>query len=92
MLGKVSFGDEAKGHAWVELLTDGHWLALDPTDGPYWDDKAERLVRKQGVSFNYYASHTYPVPQVSAYYNDIYYLDPGDGSGNAPASWYKVTP
>ena len=92
VLGKVSFGDEAKGHAWVELLTDGYWLALDPTDGPYWDDKAEKLVRKQGVSFNYYASHTYPVPQVDAYYNDIYYLDPGDGSGNAPASWRKAAP
>ena len=89
VLGQVGPGDGAKGHVWVELLTNGHWLALDPTNGPYWDDKAGKLVRRQGVPFNYYANHTYPVPEVSAYYNDIYYLDLIDGSGNAPDSWRK---
>lgn len=89
-LGEVKFGDVETGHAWVELLTNGHWMALDPSWGPYWDDKAEKLVHRQGVPFDYYASHTYPVIQVWAYYNDAYYLDPRDGSGNAPASWCKV--
>jgi transglutaminase-like putative cysteine protease len=89
-LGEAEFGDAATGHAWVELLTDGHWIALDPSWGPYWDDKAAKLIHRQGVPFDYYASHTYPVLQVWAYYNDTYYLNPRDGSGNAPASWFKV--
>ena len=42
-LGEVTFNDIKTGHAWVELLTNGHWLALDPCWGPYWDDKAEKL-------------------------------------------------
>ena len=91
-LGEVTFNDVETGHAWVELLANGHWLALDPSWGPYWDDEDEKLVRRQGRPFNYYASHAYPVLQVYAYYNDTYYLDGRDGSGNAPASWRKATP
>ena len=91
-LGEVRFDDEATGHAWVELLANGHWVALDPSWGPYWDDKAGKLVYRRGRPFNYYASHTYPVLQVWAYYNDVYYLDPRDDSGNAPASWRKTAP
>jgi hypothetical protein len=87
-LGTVKLGKEETGHAWVELLTKGQWLALDPSWGPYWDDKAEKLVRRRGIPFDYYSSHTYPVLQVWVYYNDTYYLDPRDGSGNAPASWH----
>jgi glycosyltransferase involved in cell wall biosynthesis len=45
------------------------------------------LVRREAVPFEYYASHAYPVLQTWVYYNDIYYLDPRDGSGNAPDSW-----
>ena len=91
-LGEVRFGNEATGHAWVELLTNGHWVALDPSSGPYWDDKAGKLVCRRGRPFNYYASHTYPVLKVWTYYNDIYYLDARDGLGNAPVSWLKVAP
>jgi len=91
-LGEVTFNDVETGHAWVELLTNGHWVALDPSWGPYWDGKAGKLIRRRGIPFDYYASHTYPVLQVWAYYNDIYYLDPRDGSGNAPASWRKADP
>jgi hypothetical protein len=90
VLGKVEFGDEEGGHAWVELMSNGHWLALEPTTGPYWDDEAGELVSSQGAPFDYYATHTYPVIQVWAYYNDIYYFDPRNGSGNAPDSWRKV--
>ena len=87
VLGKVTFDDVETGHAWVELLMDGQWLALDPSWGPYWDSEIGKLVQRRGLPFNFYASHTYPVLQVWDYYNDIYYLDPRDGSGNAPASW-----
>ena len=90
-LGKIELGNTETGHAWVELLTNGHWMVLDPNWGPYWDDEAEELVCRQGVPFDYYASHTYPILQVWAYYNDTYYLDPIDSSGHAPASWSKFT-
>jgi len=86
-LGEVTFNDVATGHAWVELLIDGHWVALDPSSGPYWDDKAEKLVQRRGLSFDYYTKHTFPVLQIWTYYNDIYYSDPRNGSGNAPVSW-----
>jgi hypothetical protein len=87
VLGEVSFNDIKMGHAWVELLTDGNWLVLDTCWGPYWDDKTGQLVNRRGVPFNYYAGHAYPVLQVWDYYNDAYYLDLRDGSGNAPDFW-----
>ena len=90
VLGKVRFGDEEGGHAWVELVSNGHWLALEPTSGPHWDDEVGKLIPSRGAPFDYYASHTYPVVQVWAYFSDIYYLDPSDDSGNAPASWRKA--
>lgn len=86
-LGEVTFNDVETGHAWVELLIDGHWVALDPGSGPYWDDEAEKLVQRRGFSFDYYTNHTFPVLQIWTYYNDIYYLDLRNGSGNAPVSW-----
>jgi hypothetical protein len=88
VLGEVTFNGVKKGHAWVELFTNGYWLSLDPCWGPYWDDKAGNLVRRGGVSFDYYASHTYPVLQVWIYYNDIYYLNPREGPADTPASWH----
>lgn len=87
VLGKVDFGGEKGGHAWVELMEDGEWLPLEPSSGPYWDDEEGRLVNRVGISFKYFSSHDYPQIEVWAYYNDIYYLDPRDGSGNAPVSW-----
>ena len=87
VIGEVEFAGRAIGHVWVELLINGCWVALDPVSGPYWDDDTERLIIRQGHPFNYYTSHDYPVLQVHAYYNDIYYLDLKDGSGNAPVLW-----
>lgn len=90
VLGEVRFADEVIGHAWVALRINGRWVALDPSYGPYWDDAAGRLIRRRGRSFDYYASHIYPVIQVHAYFNDIYYLDLSSGLGDAPVSWYDV--
>ena len=87
MLGQVDFEGEVGGHAWGELMWDGEWLPLEPTSGPYWDEEAGRLVSRAGTSFKYFSRHDYPQVEVWAYYNDIYYLDPRDGSGNAPSSW-----
>ena len=91
-LGEVTFNDVETRHAWVELLIDGRWVALDPGSGPYWDDKAEKLVQRRGLSFDYYTKHTFPVLQIWTYYNDIYYSDPENGSGNAPVSWLNFPP
>lgn len=91
VLGEVKFNDVKIGHAWAELLVEGEWVALDPGLGPYWDGETGRLVRRQGVPFDHYASNTYPVLQVWAYYSDIYFLDPVKGRGDAPACWYTDT-
>ena len=91
-LGEVKFDDGVTGHAWVELLIDGHWLVLEPSYGPYWDEKDGKLVRRRGLPFSYYASHTYPVVQVWAYYNDVYYFSPVDNWGNTPVSWRNAAP
>ncbi len=90
-LGEVIFNDIKIGHAWVELLIKGDWLALDPSLGPYWDDKAGKLVQRQGIPLDHYASHTYPVHQAWAYYSDVYFLDPRKGQVDAPVSWRTAT-
>jgi transglutaminase-like putative cysteine protease len=88
VLGTVEFGEVKAGHAWVELFADGRWLALDPSSGPYWDDQTGNVINRQGLSFDYYASHDFPVVQSWVYYNDVYYVNFLDGSENAPDSWY----
>ena len=55
-LGKIKFGDRETGHAWVEFLTNGRWVALDPSYGLYWDDRVGKLVRRRSVPFDYYTS------------------------------------
>ena len=87
VLGSINQVDPRKGHAWVEIFIDGQWLPLDPNNGPYWDDARERLIERKTIPFDYYINHEYPVVAVHFYYNDIYYLDLEDDSGNAPVSW-----
>lgn len=70
----------------MELRQNEEWLPLETTSGPYWDDDEGKLVTRRGKPFSYYATHSYDVIEVWGYYNDIYYLDPRTGSGNAPAS------
>lgn len=89
VLGRVNFGGQEGGHAWVEIMHQGEWLPLEATSGPYWDDDEWQLVPRAGNPFDYFAERDYPVVQVWAYYNDIYYLDPRSGEGNAPASWLQ---
>ncbi len=87
VLGRYTFLGKIKGHAWVELLNEGRWLTLDPSSGPYWDDERKFLVNRPGVPFDYYASYDFPVLQVEIYYNDIFYYEPGNTTGNVPSSW-----
>ena len=87
VLGKVDFGGEAGGHAWVQVRHNGRWMELEATSGPYWDDAQAKWFDRKGSPFEYYAGHDYPQVEVWAYYNDLYYYDPRDGSGNPPATW-----
>jgi len=87
VLGEVSFNNVKTGHAWVEVFNDGNWLSLDPSWGPYWNEKTFKLVNRKAVPFDYYTGHQYPVIQVWTYYNDIYYFDPRNNAGIFPDSW-----
>ena len=87
VLGKVDFGGEIGGHAWVEVWYNSQWMPLESTSGPYWDDEKGRWFSRAGYPFQHFADNDYPQVEVWSYYNDIYFLDPRDGSGNAPASW-----
>ena len=86
VLGEVNFAGKVGGHAWVELWHDSKWLPLESTSGPYWDDEKEKWFPRDGYRFEHFSTNNYPKEEVWAYYNDVYYLDPRDGSGNAPAS------
>jgi hypothetical protein len=87
VLGEVTFNDTKTGHAWVEVFDNGQWLALDPSWGPYWNAGSGKLVDRKAVPFDYYAGHKYPVIQVWVYYNDVYYLDARNDTGNFPDAW-----
>lgn len=86
-LGNVASGTIDKGHAWVEIYINGTWLPLDPSQGPYWDTGNGVLVRRPGLPFTYYISHTYPVPGITGYYNDVYYMETGARKGTFPELW-----
>ena len=87
VLGVVSMGQINKGHVWVELYRDGRWLSLDPSQGPHWDEASGTLIKSNGLSFDYYASHPYPVTDITAYYNDKYYAEVGTSTANVPDLW-----
>jgi hypothetical protein len=75
VLGEVDFDGTIGGHAWVEIKDQGNWLVLDPTCGPYYDDATHALKNRNGVSYEYWKYHPYPVKEVWAYYNDVYFTD-----------------
>jgi hypothetical protein len=77
----------AKGHVWAEILLNGGWTALDPSQGPQWNDNLGLITLYKGKDFEYYRNHDYPVTDVIAYYNDLYFLDVENNTGNAPETW-----
>lgn len=88
VLGNVSVSKNIiRGHVWVELLVNDKWMALDPSQGNQWNENFGQLMADKGKIFDYYYHTTYPVPSITAYYNDIYYLDVRNNRGNAPESW-----
>ena len=87
VLGKVASGAIDRGHVWVEIYINNVWLPLDPSQGSYWDVGNNVLIRRQGLPFFHYESHPYPVPGITAYYNDIYYMEAGTLEGDFPELW-----
>jgi transglutaminase-like putative cysteine protease len=87
-LGQVSESEYViRGHVWAELFVHGTWIALDPSQGNRWDENLGQMITVYPRAFDYYYYHMYPVPSVTAWYNDVYYLDATDNQGNAPESW-----
>ncbi len=84
ILGKVNFGGEVGGHAWVELKEDGRWQVLEATSGPFYDEEKGEKVNRNGVSYDYWKYHEYPVVEVWAYYNDKYFTDE---KGEVASGW-----
>ena len=91
-VGKVIFGDQEGGHAWVEIYIENTWMALESTSGPYWDDDNHRLVERSGLPYDYFGSYEYPSIEVWAYFNDMYYYNTSTGEGNAPSYWQTAGP
>ncbi len=88
VLGQVSVSETViRGHVWAELLVDGTWMPLDPSQGNQWEENLGRLVNVNAMAFDYYLYNPYPVPVVTAYYNDTYFIDVMNKRGNAPESW-----
>jgi len=50
-------------------------LVLDPTSGPYYDDEQNRLFNRDGVEYDYWKYHPYPIENIWVYYNDKYFTD-----------------
>ncbi len=85
VLGLVSFQGIEGGHAWVEVLTDDGWLALDPTSGGYIKDGA--VNEREALDFGFFAASSYPESERWYEYNDVYYRDYLGGEEMAPVQW-----
>lgn len=90
-VGKVNFGGQIGGHAWVEIREGNRWLQLEATSGPYWDDEDSTLYTSPGYPYEYFRTHHYPAIEVWGYFNDVFYYNPSTGEGNTPASWRQLS-
>jgi len=88
VLGLVNFNGQTGGHAWVEVYQDNHWIPLDATSGPYYDNG--QLVESTALPYDYFATHEFPVVERWYYYNDQYFTDVAANSGNAPSNWSET--
>ena len=89
-LGEVNFDGNVGGHAWVEIKENGKWMVLDPTCGPYYDDETGSLINRNGVNYQYWKYHPYPVEEIWVYYNDAYFTDENEEVAHGWATQYDV--
>jgi len=90
VLGKVNFQGIIGGHAWVEIKDNGKWMILDPTCGPYYDDENKVVRNRNGVNYNYWKYHPYPVEETWVYYNDRYFTDENEEVASGWSTLYDV--
>jgi hypothetical protein len=65
-------------------------MVLDPTCGPYYDDESNRLMNRNGVSYEYWKYHPYPIDETWAYYNDQYFTDTREEVASGWSQGYDV--
>ncbi len=87
VLGLVDFEGILGGHAWVEIYDDNSWFALEATAGAYYDEVTNTLTEAEYLPYNYFQYTEFPVEEVWYYYNNDYFWDNDQSSGNAPDSW-----
>ena len=87
VLGLVDFSGQIGGHAWVEIYEDGGWFALEATAGRYYDESTGTISESEDIPYNYFEYASFPVEEVWYYYNNEYFWDETQSSGNAPDSW-----
>ncbi len=90
VIGKVNFDGNVGGHAWVEIKEDGKWMVLDPTCGSYYDEESKALKSRSGVNYYYWKYHPYPVDEIWAYYNDVYFTDENEEVASGWSTQYDV--
>lgn len=90
VIGKVNFDENIGGHAWVEIKEDGKWMVLDPTCGSYYDEEGKTLKSRNGVNYYYWKYHPYPVEEIWAYYNDMYFTDENEEVASGWSTQYDV--
>ena len=87
-IGTVDFGgsDGPSGHAWVEKKIDGQWIVFDSTCGDYYDVETGDIVYRNGVPYDYWQYHPYPIAGEGVWY---YYNDElsSDENQNIPDGW-----
>lgn len=91
-IGEVSLSGMSGGHAWVEVYEEGEWFPLDPTVGPYYDERTGCVVDNDESKKGYYCfkDRKYSVVKLWYYYNNEYFIDVISGTGNAPDNWKAV--
>jgi len=90
VIGKVNFDGNVGGHAWVEIKEDGKWLVLDPTCGSFYDEESKALKSRSGVNYYYWKYHPYPIEEIWAYYNDMYFTDENEEVASGWSTQYDV--
>jgi hypothetical protein len=90
VIGEVNFDGTIGGHAWVEVKEENKWLVLDPTSGPYYDDEQQRFFNRNGVDYDYWKYHPYPIKDIWVYYNDVYYTDENAEVANGWSTPYDI--
>jgi hypothetical protein len=87
--GKINFSDNTGGHVWVEMYDAEKkgWFQLEPSSGDNYDSETKQLVQSDGLPFDYFKTHQYPVTEIWTYFNDKYFWDNNRQQGVRPSTW-----